>query len=108
MPLGTGFQLGTGTRIRTGTTVITTGITTIIKVNERGSAARRIDRPLLMPMGKAPAGTGASSFIVLSRGLYCNLHSRHRDTGHLEGNVTPLANDLRANLDQLLAQPQQL
>src|SRR3954451_7216447 len=38
MSPGTGPQLGTGTRIRTGTTVMTTGITIITKVNNRGSA----------------------------------------------------------------------
>ena len=30
--------------------------------------------------------------------------SRHRDLGHLKGGVAPVANDLRADLDQLLAQ----
>ena len=69
MPPRTGIRLGMGNHIRTGIIVITTVITIVATIVKRRSAAQRIDRlPTPMPMGEAPAETGASSFIILSRG----------------------------------------
>jgi len=50
------------------------------------------------------AGLGAARSRAISDRMSANYLSRHRDLGHLEDDVAPVADNLAADLDWLLAQ----